>query len=301
MLLITLIIALVPLALLAGIALPRAAGPGQFAAAALALGLGLLFMWVVFPWDLVSIRYRQALPWLYVLAVYVGYRRIRPPTGSAPPRWQAVLSYGLSGVLILTFAWLTAYPLRGYPAPDGAVELASPLRDGRFVVGHGGASRSINAHARVPIQKYALDIVGYNLLGMRHSFSAADHGLEAYAIFGHPLYAPCDGRVLVTVDGLEDLPIGSTDRDNLAGNHVVIECKGVEVVLAHLRKGSVRVSAGQEVSTETVLGEVGNSGNTSEPHLHLHAERGGPRGIILDGEPVPMLIDGRFLVRGDTL
>ncbi len=46
-----------------------------------------------------------------------------------------------------------------------------------------------------------------------------------------------------------------------------------------------------------VLGRVGNSGDTSQPHLHLHAERGGEPGEILNGEGVPMEIAGRFLVR----
>ncbi|MND00911.1 Peptidase family M23 [compost metagenome] len=71
-------------------------------------------------------------------------------------------------------------------------------------------------------------------------------------------------------------------------------------MLAHLREGSVSVSEGQLVSTQTRLGEVGNSGNTSEPHLHIHAKRGA-RGDILDGEAVPFTIDGRYLVRGDVL
>ena len=107
-------------------------------------------------------------------------------------------------------------------------------------------------------------------------------------------------RVLVTVDGLEDLAPGSTDSQNLAGNHILIACEGVEVLLAHMKQGSVRVSAGQYVDVKTLLGEVGNSGNTSEPHLHIHAEQGGEAGVSLNGEAVPITIEGRFLVRGDV-
>ncbi len=107
--------------------------------------------------------------------------------------------------------------------------------------------------------------------------------------------------MLVTVDGLPDQVIGRRDRKNLAGNYVLLDCDGTEVLLAHLRQGSVAVASGQNVTQQTVLGAVGNSGNSSEPHLHLHAERGGERGVILNGEAVPMLIDGRYLVRGDRL
>lgn len=100
---------------------------------------------------------------------------------------------------------------------------------------------------------------------------------------------------------LIDQVIGRRDRKNLAGNYVLLDCDGTEVLLAHLRQGSVAVASGQNVTQQTVLGAVGNSGNSSEPHLHLHAERGGERGVILNGEAVPMLIDGRYLVRGDRL
>ena len=92
-----------------------------------------------------------------------------------------------------------------------------------------------------------------------------------------------------------------TDPEHLAGNHVLIECEGIEVLLAHMKQGRVRVGVGDVVTVKTVLGQVGNTGNTSEPHLHLHAEQGGEPGVILDGKAVPITIDGRFLVRGDII
>lgn len=70
----------------------------------------------------------------------------------------------------------------------------------------------------------------------------------------------------------------------------------MDVVLAHMTEGSVAVGEGQEVEEGQFLGRVGNSGNTSEPHLHIHAVRTGS-GSILEGEGVPVLFDGRFPVR----
>jgi murein DD-endopeptidase MepM/ murein hydrolase activator NlpD len=84
---------------------------------------------------------------------------------------------------------------------------------------------------------------------------------------------------------------------HLAGNHVVLACAGASVVLTHLQQGSVRVPAGAVVQVGDPLARVGNSGNTSQPHLHLHAERGGAAGEILTGRGVPIELDGRFLVR----
>ncbi len=291
---------LVPLALLAGIALSRAPSVGEFLLGFAAMAAGLLFTWLVIPWDVTSHYLRTAIPFLAVLAAFVGLRRIGTAK-AVPPRWQRWLGAGINAVVLLFLGALCVRVLGGFPAPDGALALESPLRDGRFVVGQGGGNRFINGHQGVTPQDHALDVVGLNALGRRADWGAAPDDLEAWAIFGAPVYSPCTGRVLVTVDALPDLPVGERDRRNLAGNHVVIECGDTEVVLAHLRLGSVRVAAGQRVTPEVQVGEVGNSGNTSEPHLHLHAERGGPSGIILEGESVPVLIEGRYLVRGDVL
>ncbi len=291
----------VPLVLLAGIALPRAPSVGEFILGFLALAAGLLFAWLVFPWDVTSHHLRLALPVLTVIAGLVGFRRIGTRKKGPPPPWQRWVGAGINVGVLALLAGLCWRVLVGYPAPEDAIRLASPLRDGQYVVGQGGGSPLINGHFNVDPQNHALDILALDAAGRRSAWGATADDLEAFSIFGHPVYSPCDGRVVLSVDGLPDLPVGERDRRNLAGNHVVVDCGGAEVVLAHLRQGSVTVSAGQPVSTQTTLGAVGNSGNTSEPHLHIHAERGGPRGVILDGDAVPMLIDGRYLVRGDVL
>jgi hypothetical protein len=74
----------------------------------------------------------------------------------------------------------------------------------------------------------------------------------------------------------------------------------VDVELAHLRQGSVAVEAGARVREDEVLGKVGNTGNTSEPHLQVHAVRTGS-GTTHDGEGVPIRFDGRFLVRNSLI
>lgn len=79
-------------------------------------------------------------------------------------------------------------------------------------------------------------------------------------------------------------------------------------LIAHLRPGSVVVAVGDQVKAGQLLGQVGNSGNSIEPHLHIGAVRGryiydrphdegAPAGL----EPVPLLIEGKFLAKGDSL
>ena len=60
------------------------------------------------------------------------------------------------------------------------------------------------------------------------------------------------------------------------------------ILRAHLRRGSLRVQAGDSVEPGIPLGEVGHSGNSSEPHLHIHAQRSAGPEAPLDADPVPM-------------
>lgn len=60
-----------------------------------------------------------------------------------------------------------------------------------------------------------------------------------------------------------------------------------------MKKGSIVVAEGEEVKTGQLLGKVGNSGNTSEPHLHIHAEK--------DGKGIPITFNDRFLVRNNLV
>jgi len=70
--------------------------------------------------------------------------------------------------------------------------------------------------------------------------------------------------------------------------------------MAHMMQGSVAVQAGDAVREGAFMGQVGNSGNTTQPHLHIHVERGGAPGEILDGRGVPATFNGRFLVRNSV-
>jgi len=181
------------------------------------------------------------------------------------------------------------------------INLASPFHSGRQIVLHGGASPFTNGHFHVKPQNHALDIVGLNILGMRASSIDGGSDLDNYVIYGEAIYSPCSGTIVNVVDEYDDQIPPKTDTEHPAGNHILIEREGVEVLLAHLKKGSIKVNVGDPVNTNTLLAQVGNSGNTSEPHLHMHVEKGGELYTILNGNAVPFTINEQFLVRGDVM
>ena len=141
-------------------------------------------------------------------------------------------------------------------------------------------------------QRYAIDFVGVD---ERHrDASVADWRTlvateppERFVAFGRPILAPADGVVVAVHDGEPDhaarrsqlalVPymLGQAGRLRkgpaaIAGNHVVVELRaGVFAALVHLRRGSLRVAVGDAVVTGQQLGECGNSGNSTQPHVHV--------------------------------
>jgi murein DD-endopeptidase MepM/ murein hydrolase activator NlpD len=74
-------------------------------------------------------------------------------------------------------------------------------------------------------------------------------------------------------DDRSDMPIGQVDSEVIEGNHVVVELAPERyLLLAHLQQGSVVVAEGDEVGAGDLLGRCGNSGNTSQPHLHIQVQ-----------------------------
>lgn len=143
--------------------------------------------------------------------------------------------------------------------------------DGEWFVYWGGRDIEDNYHAVDVGQRFALDLL---IMRDGQSHSGDPSSLESYYCWGQPILAPAEGVVIRAVDGLPDQLIGSADSRNPAGNHVVIDFGNDEFgFLAHLQRDSVRVAEGDVVIAGQEIGLCGNSGNTSEPHLHFHMQQ----------------------------
>lgn len=217
-------------------------------------------------WDIAGLWSRAALLGLLVVAAFVStWRHIGRP-------WHVSLwrSQGQRLAALALFVPALVYVVVGVLARHEPRLLAFPLTGGHFVVAQGGSAGILNHHYSHRAQRHALDITAVNAAGFRASGILPDDPSH-YAIFGKSVISPCNGTVKAAVDGLPDLPPPARDKTNPAGNHAVLSCGDLEVELAHLRRGSVVVEAGQPVRAGDPVGEVGNSGNSTEPHLHIHA------------------------------
>ena len=261
--------------------------------------LVLLFIFLTSRWDWFSYYLRLLLIPLLGLVSYASYRCIDRslPEDRPPVTGKKRVNYGIKALVIFSVLVLNIHIIRGYFAPRDSIDLAYPLKNGVYYVGGGGGSRWINAHHAFPPQDYALDIVRLNSFGNR-ARGLAPEELSKYTIFDDKVYSPCNGIVSQSVDGLPDQNPPERDAEHVAGNYLVISCKGVEVLLAHLKQGSVLVERNDVVQEGQPIAQVGNSGYSSQPHLHIHAERDLELdNEMLDGEAVPIRFKGRFLVR----
>lgn len=250
-------------------------------------------------------------------AVAVGWflwRRWGPLGWWPSKHWKSWVSVVISALLTVFFVTGVVGALQGQSAPDEPVQLEFPLDDGLYYIGHGGATETVNHHVPVGAQRYAIDVVQLGGVGVR-ARGLWPEDVTAYRIWGAMVYAPCDGRVVAMESQLEDQPVPQTDPSNPAGNHVAIHCEesDVTMVLAHLQEGlawdpddagELQIGLGTEVRSGDPVGRVGNSGNTTEPHLHVHAVEGRvtePRQLLSEARSVPMEFDARFLTRTDRV
>ena len=272
--------------------------------AAYLVAISLIGLWLVVPWFL-SVVYLLLL----AVATMPVTRRMRS-LAVWPEDRRGKSGLAVHGALAIAAVGLVCGAVAGRRPPNGPiVDLAFPLRHGTYAVANGGSNELVSAHVQTlgaerfrnfRGQSYGVDIIAVSAPGLRAS-GLAPRDPGAYVIFGETIYSPCSGTVLRAEDGVADMSPPDVDRQHMAGNFALLHCKGAQVLLGHMRRGSVRVQSGASVAEGDVIGEVGNSGNTSEPHLHIHAQRPAESDAFLSGEPLPIRLNGRFLARNDRI
>ncbi|ASZ14015.1 peptidoglycan DD-metalloendopeptidase family protein [Chitinophaga pendula] len=171
--------------------------------------------------------------------------------------------------------------------------MAFPLKTGRYFVLQGGKGLPTNLfHYSLRGAVFAMDIVKLNSWGGRANriFSSR---LEDYEIFNDTLYSPVSGRVIRAYgDNPDNIP-PNMERGPNNTNQVLLETDSFYVFLAHMKKESVIVKEGQWVKQGEALGCVGNSGFSSEPHLHIQVHAKKPGVPWYAGEPLYIQFSGK--------
>ncbi|MCU4743365.1 M23 family metallopeptidase [Halobacteria archaeon AArc-m2/3/4] len=164
--------------------------------------------------------------------------------------------------------------LPGPGCDESTVDYRLPI-EGQWTVVNGSPDRRYSHSWSILTQRYAYDLVITDADGRTHEGERT--GPDAHYCFDEPILAPADGTVVATRNDHRDYHrtdgwLDPLQRD-LRGNYVTIEhADGEYSVLAHLKRGSVTVTEGDRVERGEEIGRCGNSGNSTEPHLHFHVQ-----------------------------
>jgi murein DD-endopeptidase len=165
---------------------------------------------------------------------------------------------------------------------DPVVVIAPPLTGEDWLAGNGPSNTSLHRRALIPInghayisQRLAIDWVQLNPDGKTYRGDPSDN--KNYRAYGAEIQAVSEGVVTQVKDGIPQNIPGADSRavpmtlETISGNHVIMDIgNGLYAFYAHMQPGSVRVKVGDKVTRGQVLGLLGNTGNSTEPHLHFH-------------------------------
>jgi len=172
--------------------------------------------------------------------------------------------------------------IEGVPVPvdlTKPIVLGPPLRGDRWLAGNGPSNDANHRRTRLCLdgqatigQRFAIAYVQIGPDG--ESFAGDRFKNESYHCYGYDVLAVKDAKVVGVTDGLPLNTPGSfaveITRETIAGNHVILDLgSGLFAAYAHLIPGSILVKVGDLVRAGQVLAKLGNTGNSSEPHLHF--------------------------------
>lgn len=203
--------------------------------------------------------------------------------------WKGIFRKRIDSMLlfIVLFSIIGAWPLGwltnigglAYPANvqsmNPKIVVRFPLNE-RALVGWGGDRLETNYHVTKPNERWAYDI-------LIPPAEVKSSKLEDYGIYGAKVMATATGTVVSINNDEKDVDPGSDDFQSMAGNHIYLRLdeSGTYLILAHLKQGSIKVKEGQHVNEGEFLAQVGNSGSSSEPHLHIHHQRQDPSKVSM--------------------
>jgi Peptidase family M23 len=273
----------------------------------LVLSFYVAFIFHMGSWVYASFYLRYTIIILAITAALWSFMHARSLPVFVSPHIAGWVAYGVGLAASALLAYFTVGAVRARFYDERPVNLAFPFKRGTYAVfegGNGKASSLMNYHYGASIHKgahtnlsmkYAVDITKVTCWG-----NDADGFLpmenEKYAVFNEVVYSPCDGEVSAVEDEWPNETPWSGRAPYNVGNHVLLTSKDFGVLMGHLQKGSMLVRPGDRVTKGQPIAQAGNSGWTSQPHLHVQAMKKSA-GSFWGWEGLPIFFDGKNPVK----
>ena len=163
-----------------------------------------------------------------------------------------------------------------------SLSIRSPFAE-PVTVAWGGNTLEANYHVWMPFERWAYDLFAPPAV-------LESQNLEDYGIYGMDIIAPVSGEIVGVYENEKDHGTGLDEFDSTLGNYIFIRVKetGTYLVLGHLQYQSVEVEVGEQVTEGDIIARAGNTGMSSEPHLHIHHQLQNPNDVLLTAQGLPL-------------
>ena len=154
--------------------------------------------------------------------------------------------------------------------PNDGITVVMPVEN---AVLFGG--KEYKTHAMWPSECYAYDILA-------EPHDVGSENLNDYGVFGADVISPVFGTVIAMENSEQDIAPNTDEFISSLGNYIFLKIDETKtyLILAHLKQNSIEVSVGDHLDEGEFIGKVGNSGTTSEPHLHVQHQRTNPMDAV---------------------
>lgn len=264
-----------------------------------AAGSFIIFVYRTGYWETLNIYPR------YIFGLFCGMLSLEillSPSGPTVYVPHAVFAL----IMALGFGYLNLRAKCAARRPKHALNLKFPFRAGFYLItdgGDGAQSSWMNYHYKAGVHqgaqthrsmRYATDIVKHNRWGFSYRRLFIPKVNEEFEIYNEPVYSPCQAVVAEMIDDIDDNRPFSRDYPYNVGNRIVLRGGGdIYIIIGHLKARTLKVKPGMSVEAGTFLGQIGNSGLSPRPHLHIQAVRA-EDGDYWAGEGVPIVFEGNF-------
>ncbi|MEW6523066.1 MAG: M23 family metallopeptidase [Bacillota bacterium] len=185
--------------------------------------------------------------------------------------WQAVLQIG--GIIVIKIRYGKSVPsAENY---QSNIKYSLPFT-GHWTVVNGGITKEFSHSWDIPSQRYAYDFLILDEYGRSFAGDAGD--VKSYYCYGKDVLSPADGVVVEIYNNAKDSDIIGDGKvvcnsKDIRGNYILIcHADNEYSILAHLQANSILVACGERVVRGQVIAKCGNTGNSSEPHLHFQIQ-----------------------------
>ncbi len=187
-------------------------------------------------------------------------------------KWN-LLYIGVTVIIAYPITILFGISMLTYPTHEMKSETIKAINPIEKSILLGG--KDYKTHAVWPSECYAYDIV-------KEPYDINSKELTDFGVYLADVYCPVSGTIIDLKDNEEDISPNTEDFKSSLGNYIFMEIEetGTYLILAHLEKDSINFNVGDYVSKGMKIARVGNSGTTSEPHLHIQHQKNSPLEMI---------------------